>query len=524
MDVNMTARFQSSVVSFADGSDRRSNGKWFVTGLAVALALAGQSAAQVSNLVEANTGFALDLHQRVKGHDASGNVCYSPYSVSAALAMTYAGARGTTATQMAHALHFDALPDTPHQAFGELDNHLQQVEAQGDVRLSVANGIWAQQGRPFLPAFIQTLTDNYRGAYHTADFMQDPDGERVRINAWVEQATYDKIRNLIPAGSITPEIRLVLANAIYFKGPWARPFWHELTSNEAFRVSGGPVKSVPTMHQTDRFLYCADATKQVLALQYLGEAIAMIVILPTATDGLEAVETGLNADGLRDCLARLAPTNVAVALPKFRIESSFDLSETLAAMGMRDAFTEQADFSGMDGLRDLFIAFVAHKAFVQVDEKGTEAAAATAVGMTATALPPQPIEFRADHPFLFLIRDNGTGAILFAGRVADPPSAPAYTGVNAAHDYFLNAYPLVADWVYSDWFGVLWAQSFPWLWSVDQGWLYCYGQGGDRFWLWFPQRGWLFGAPSIYPFFWSASGNRWQWHYRAGDRNTFTPY
>ena len=517
---------------FSSISDHATHGRHrliatpLATFLTAALLLAGQAIADTAGLVQANSRFAFDLYQRVKGGDASGNLFCSPHSISECLAMVYAGAAGATATQMASVLHFNSLAGSPHDSFGQLDGHLQQIDAAGDVRLAVANGMWVQQDYVILPAFTQTIQNDYRGALFQADFAGDAEGAREQINTWVEEATYDKIQDLIPPGALTDATRLVLANTIYFKGMWLFPFDPALTSDETFYLTNGTTTAVSTMHQTAEFSYMEDSAKQVISLPYMGGDISMIVILPKAVNGLAAVEAGLDAQALNTCLASLAQRNVELALPKFRVESEFSLSDTLAAMGMPAAFDPNvANFSGMDGTRNLYISFVIHKAFVQIDEEGTEAAASTAAGMGTTSAPSEPVAFRADHPFLFLIRDNSSGAILFVGRVADPPPAPEYTSVDAAEDYLIVAEAVVSDWMYSDWLGYLWVSEFPWTWSPDQEWLYCAGQGGDNIRLWLPKFGWLWTAPNVYPWFWnwSPKGGRWLWHTRTGSRNQFYP-
>jgi serpin B len=367
-------------------------------------------------VVEGNTAFSVDLYTRLK--DQPGNLFFSPHSISTALAMTYAGARGETETQMARTLHFDLPQEALHPCFARLQKDL--AGRQG-CELAIANRLWGQKGALFLDAFLGITRDHYGAGLEPLDFASDTEGSRKTINAWVETETRDRIKGLLKPKILSPNTQLVLTNAIYFKGKWRKEFEKKNTEVLPFFVSKDREVKAPLMAQKGLFLYAEREDLQLLELPYVGDALSMVVLLPTEKNGLAALEAALTGDALKGWLAGLAPCgDVEVFLPRFKMTSDFSLGDTLAAMGMPLAFSGGADFSGMTGDRSLFISAVVHKAFVAVDEEGTEAAAATAVVMDCKCeLPPSPT-FRADHPFLFLIRDRGTGAVLFMGRVADP--------------------------------------------------------------------------------------------------------
>ncbi len=371
-------------------------------------------------LVNGNTAFALDLYSQLKATD--GNLFFSPYSISTALAMTYAGARGDTAQQMAHVLHFDADQNQLPVLFGKLQKQLNEAQKKQEIQLNVANGLWAQKGQPFLPAFLETARQQYEANLNQADFRTSADSARNEINDWVSQKTNGKITDLIPAGMLNPMTRLVLVNAIYFKGRWATQFNKSRTADAPFSVTGNRRVQTPLMNLTENYKYAEPEGLQLLELPYVGNDVSMVVLLPRETDGLKQLEASLTGPKLEDWLKQLHSQKVNVFLPRFKLTAQFTLANTLAAMGMPAPFSPRADFSGMDGARDLYISAVVHKAYVDVNEEGTEAAAATGVGVHALAMRrPEPIPvFRADHPFIFLIRDTHYGSILFLGRVVDP--------------------------------------------------------------------------------------------------------
>jgi serpin B len=401
---------------------------------ACAATLPASLTAQVQSLVAGNTAFALNLSSQVAADP--GNVFFSPYSISTCMAMTYAGARGDTAAQMSRVLGFDTNQQQFASTFGQLQNELQSDQQTNAIELNIANALWTQVGFPFLPDFLQTATNQYQASVNQGDFINNPDAVRQTINNWVSQETQNKIQNIVPPGAINPGTRLVLANAIYFKGAWTYTFAETNTSIQPFYLSSTNQVLAPLMHQpladpfqgqaSPAFKYMQTADFQALELPYGSNRISMVLLLPTRIDGLAKLEQQLSPPFLSNVLARMVPQQVELFLPKFTNESSFNLTTNLPPMGVSDAFTPGvADFSGMDGMRDLFLSFLFHKAWVQVDEAGTEAAAATVGGVATSGRSPGPPPFRADHPFVFFIRDTQTGNLLFIGRLANPSQSPA---------------------------------------------------------------------------------------------------
>jgi serpin B len=385
------------------------------------IAHAGEPSPDTRKVVVGNTGFAVDLYGKLRTRE--GNVFFSPYSISTALAMTSGGARGETEKQMAQTLRFDLPADKLPPAFAALAADLAAVQQKGQVKLAVANSLWPQKGLAFLPDYLALCQKYYGSSIMPVDYSGHTEIARKTINDWVEARTNRKIVELLKPGVVDGSTRLVLINAIYFKGIWASQFEARLTENEPFHMSLEKSVTAPLMRQTHDFRYAESPGLQVLELPYAGGDLSMLVLLPSMVDGLGDLEAGLTAENLTSWTANLKSHKVAVFLPKFKSTSEFKLAGTLAALGMSDVFSGRADFSGMDGRKDLFISDVIHKAFVEVNEEGTEAAAATAIVMVGSAAPsnlrPIPV-FRADHPFLFLIRDNRNGSVLFLGRVTDP--------------------------------------------------------------------------------------------------------
>jgi serpin B len=374
-------------------------------------------------LAQGNSAFAFDLYQVLREQD--GNLFYSPYSISLALAMTYAGARGETEAQMADALHFTLSQAQLPPAFRDLTLALasrgegaEGKDGEG-FRLNIANALWGQEGYQFLDEFLAVLDDNYGAGMRLVDFVGAPEDSRVAINDWVSDETEGRIENLIPQGVINALTRLVLTNAIYFNAAWEEPFQEEATRDGTFYLLDGSEVTVPMMRQTTSFLYAAGKGYQAVELPYDGHQLSMVILLPEAGT-FEDFQGALDARQVDAIVQDLTRQQVALAMPQFEFESEFSLNEALAALGMPLAFTGGADFSGMTGNRDLFISAVIHKAFVSVDEAGTEAAAATAVVMELTAAPAEPVQVTLDRPFIFFIRDIETGAILFLGRIVDP--------------------------------------------------------------------------------------------------------
>jgi serpin B len=380
-------------------------------------------AADQAQAVKGSNAFAIDLFRELSAQ--SGNLFFSPESISTAFAMTYAGAHGQTATEMAHVFHFTLPPERLHPAMGAL---LAGMNApHPGYALSVADALWAEQDAKFLPAYLALVQTNYGAGFHPIDFKSDPDGARATINQWVEKQTNDKIQNLLGPGTVTPSTRLILTNAIYFKGAWADQFSKNATENADFHLSASKTVQAPMMNNSGHFYYLKGPSFQALQLPYEKDEVSMLILLPDEVGGLPALERSLTAANLEKWTASLAyEEDVIVSMPRFNITQQFELNSTLTKLGLKAAFDAgTADFSGITGDKSLFISAAIHKAYIDVDENGTEAAAATAVVMAATAMaprnpPPPPIVFTADHPFLFLIRENATGAILFMGRVTDP--------------------------------------------------------------------------------------------------------
>lgn len=376
--------------------------------------------------VDANNRFAIDLYTRL-ADQGDGNIFFSPFSISSALAITYEGARGNTADEIRSVFHF---PDNTTMMRNGFARTIAGINSGASTyTLRTANALWAEQTYPFLPEYISTADRYYSAQATNLNFISKPDESRITINRWVEEQTEDKIKDLLPAGSINPLTRLVITNAIYFKGTWVKQFDEKKTTEEDFHTGTGSTVRVPMMQRTDEnatYGYAETGDLQVLQMPYesdSGKQLSMLVLLPKDTD-LATVERSLNVTTIAELRQNLTSQRVMVYFPKFTMETKYSLPRTLSAMGMPIAFTGAADFSGMDGTRNLFIDDVIHQAFVDVNEEGTEAAAATAGVMTMSSMlveEPVPV-FRADHPFIFLIQDNETGNILFLGRMANPVS------------------------------------------------------------------------------------------------------
>jgi serpin B len=386
---------------------------------------------------QSNTEFAFDLYHQTAA-DHTDNVIFSPYSISLAFAMVYAGARGETETQIAEVLHYSLPQDQLHPAYNALDLQLvgtgeaptpaPEGEETGDLILRIANAIWGQEGLAFNQAFLDTLGVNYGAGLRLMDFVGAPNESREEINQWVEDQTEERIKDLIPDGVITPDTRLVLTNAIYFYGGWTSVFYPEATQDAPFTTLAGDQVTVPLMSQGGlNARYASGDGYQVLELPYgVNQDAAMLIILPDAARFSE-FEASVDAAQFNTIRESMQYKSVNVWLPKWDFESEFSLKDTLIAMGMQAPFGEgaPADFSGITDEIDLVLSDVIHKANITVDEEGTEAAAATAIIMAESAAmePEDPVEFRADHPFIFAIYDTDTGTLLFLGRVTDP-SAP----------------------------------------------------------------------------------------------------
>ncbi len=381
--------------------------------------------------VQGNNAFAMDLYLALGNQD--GNIFYSPYSISLAFAMLYAGAGGETERQIAEVMHYTLPQEDLHPTLNSLDAELAsrgqaaEGEESGEVKLNVANAIWGESSCSFSPAYLDTLALNYGAGLKSTNFAGAPEKSRETINKWVEDQTEDRIKNLVPQGAIDPSTVLTLTNAIYFDAAWRHSFPKDLTRDRDFHLLDGSAMEAPMMHQLNNLRYTEGDGYQALELPYAGDELSMLVLLP-GKGGFKEFEESLSADLVKGITDSLNLHDVAATMPKFEFESAFSLAETLAGMGMAAPFTGAADFSGMDvrcaagGVPA--VSGVFHKGFVLVEEEGTEAAAATAIVVVVTSedagSPPPPKQFIADRPFIFLIRDNPTGSILFVGRVLDP--------------------------------------------------------------------------------------------------------
>jgi serpin B len=373
--------------------------------------------------------FAVDLYKALR--ERPGNLAVSPASVELALTLAFAGAKGATADEMARALY---LPRTQDEALGRGRELMARLDdrTRTAYTLRAANRLFVERSYALEKAYVERVA-SLGAPLEAVDFRTAPEPARLRINGWVAEQTADRIRDLVPPGAVDTETRLALVNAIYLLADWLSPFTRQATQPEAFHLSTDARRDVPTMHQIASFPFAAADGVKLLEMPYVGNELSTVIVLPDRLDGLAEVETGLDAARLGAWITGMRNERVSVSLPKFMVDppEPLALAAPLQELGMKLAFDrERADFTGIanppDPAERLYISKVFHKAFVKVDEKGTEAAAATAVLMprAASAAMRAPKEFKADHPFLFVIRDRKTGAFLFLGRVADPAAAP----------------------------------------------------------------------------------------------------
>jgi serpin B len=383
------------------------------------------SADDSTKLASDNAGFAFDVYKQLILTNS--NLVFSPASISIALAMTYAGAAGTTASEMAQTLHFTLPPDRLHPAFNALDQTLAsrgqgQLGADGGpMRVNIVNALWAERTYTFRSDFLDTLAANYGAGVNLLDFINAWEPSRVTINAWVADQTENKIQDLLPVGSVDGSTRLVLTNAVYFNAAWKTPFDPTRTYDSSFTLLDGSNVTTKLMGADLPATLAMQGTDFVaVSLPYADDRLSLLVVVPDEGRFSE-VESSLDAPSLATLVAGLTSQQVILALPRFKIETGAALKDLLVALGMASAFVYgPADFSGMDGTRNLYISAVIHKAFIDVAEKGTEAAAATAVVMGSGSAAPTGLLVDADRPFLYFLRDQPTGAILFMGRVLDP--------------------------------------------------------------------------------------------------------
>ncbi|XP_067108385.1 leukocyte elastase inhibitor-like isoform X2 [Osmerus mordax] len=375
-----------------------------------------------SPLSEANANFSLALFQKIAEETPTGNVFFSPLSISSALAMVLLGARGNTATQMSESLHLHKTKDEVHVAFGKLMAELNKKDAP--YALSLANRLYGEQTYEFVKEFLGDTRKHYDAELETVDFQKNYEGARLNINGWVAKQTQDKIQNLLQEGIVDEMTKLVLVNAIYFKGSWEKKFKDTNTRDTQFKLNQNESKPVKMMYQKTKFplTFIPEANCQILELPYVGKDLSMLIMLPNEITGLTKLEKNLSYENFLEWTRpdMMDMQEVQVGLPRFKLEQTLDLKAKLTSMGMTDAFDHAlADFSGMSPSNNLVLSKVIHKAFVEVNEEGTEAAAATAaVMMLRCAM--MPASFIADHPFLFFIRHNPTNSVLFYGRYCSP--------------------------------------------------------------------------------------------------------
>jgi serpin B len=385
------------------------------------------SSSKVKELTGDNGAFALDLYSELAKVEEGKNFFYSPHSISSALAMTYAGMEGSSEAQTKQALHFDLPESELHPAFNKLDLELEKRATQASsnkkgspFKLEVANSIWGQQNYPFKQPFLDTLAKNYGAGLRAVNFAEKPDAARTAINDWVEQKTEDRIKDLLPKSAVGRSTRMVLTNAIYFKASWANKFDEGQTQKAPFTTGGGQQVQVDMMSARQRsgFAYAEGSNWKAVEMPYVGDKVSMVVLVPDS-GAFGQVEQSLSSSMLQNVFSQLSGQAVDLEFPKFDFESKFSVKKMLQALGMNDPFTPgTADLSDIAD-SDLFIDDVIHQSFVAVDEKGTEAAAATAVTVGETSVP-EFTELTVDRPFLFMIRDRETNAVVFLGRVLDP--------------------------------------------------------------------------------------------------------
>ena len=385
-----------------------------------------QAEGDMKSIANSVNAFSFDLYMKCRKPNE--NLFLSPYSAAVALTMAYAGARGETESQMAKVLHYAPGQGTVHKALSDLQRTILSSGGSTGPELNIANALWGQQGYTFEEPFLSLLHRDYGSVLRTVDFKGNPAAAAGEINGWASHETKGRIKDIVsPAGLVAT--KLALANAIYFKGLWKEPFTEKYTTGEYFTLSDGSRTPVKLMSQTARFSYAEYDDFQVLELPYKGEALSMVLFLPRSHDMLSRFEESLTLDKLLETMTALRPTKVEVFLPRFKLTGGYTLNDSLTALGMRDAFSMGADFAGITKQPPgLFISAVLQKTFAELNEQGTEAAAVTVVLMDEkAAAPPHRVEpppvFRADHPFVFLIRHRPSNCILFMGRITNPPAA-----------------------------------------------------------------------------------------------------
>lgn len=389
-------------------------------GLVLMAASPSEQMLKNADFASANNVFAFALYNQIITKE-KGNVFISPFSISTALAMTYAGANNTTADEMQKTMHFGSNTEEFHAGYGA---YLRQLDknADGNIQLRIANRLWGEKSYTLKSSFLKLNKQAYDSPLIQVDFVNKPNDSRIEINDWVADKTEQRIKNLIPENAISTDTRLVLTNAIYFKGDWLYKFDKNKTNDQKFHLADGTTQKTPFMNYEGAFTMYSNGEYKMIQLPYRGEKHSMVVVLPNDPKRLAEIEKSFSAKDFAPLDYQYKP-EVILSLPKFKITIPLGLNAPLQELGIRQAFTSQADFSNMTEANNLMISDVFHKAFIEMDEEGTEAAAATAVVVMLTssnAEPPKPEEFIADHPFLFYIIDNETKAILFMGRIMEP--------------------------------------------------------------------------------------------------------
>lgn len=377
-----------------------------------------QLMAQNNNPVSiSNSKFAADLYKQIKNEPV--NQFYSPISITSALAMTYAGAAGETLKQISKTLYFSTNQDELHQSYNMLFKKLSETNSEG-IQLKIANSLWLQEDLKISTQYLSITDKYYNAGVIPVNFITNPENSRKTINNWVEKNTNNKIQNLLPDGSIHSQTRMVLVNAIYFKGQWDKIFDKNQNTTEVFYVFKTCETQATYMNNYINTSYYEDNQLSIVEIPYANQDQSLLIILPKEKYGLKEIEKLFEQNLLENYFIKMEHKRVALSIPKFKTESTFELQEHLSKMGMPIAFSNNADFSGITGDKSLAIDKVIHKAFIDVNEEGTEAAAATAVTMRKTAMLLDEVKFKADHPFIYLIRDNETNTVLFVGRLMNP--------------------------------------------------------------------------------------------------------
>ena len=372
--------------------------------------------AQSADITGSLNSFSFKLYDQVKSGD--GNIFFSAYSVSDCFGMADAGAKGKTAQEIEQAVYGGLSGDVLYQGMKNLRIMIAAPDGP-DCQITVANAFWKRSGKAVRPDYLTRINNYYNGGFHELDFCKDPSGSAAFINRWVEEKTRSRIRDLVSPDSVNCYTAVILTNAVYFKGKWLDEFDKEATRDEPFYLANGTTKTIPLMSRTGNYDYAETETAQILKLPYKGNAFSMVIVLPKAKKSLADIQKDL--DDVNKRLASLSRSEVEVYIPRFKLETRMELNLPLQGLGINEAFSQSADFSGIAD-KPLFISEVIQKAYVDVNEEGTEAAAATEINMTMSAsiVPPWSIVFRADHPFLFFIRHNASGVIVFMGRFSEP--------------------------------------------------------------------------------------------------------